>query len=199
MSDGRTGLERFTALSDGIFAVIITIMVLDLRPPEQHDLRALLHLWPEVTSYTVSYLFIAVVWLNHHHVFGYATRLTKRPGAVEFRQSIRDFSHTVHDGMALVESRRRLPADGVRVGVPRGRADVHPADARDIPAGFTSSAQKRDQRVHFLRAWIMAAIFAFAAFAVFVPAGVRLALTATFLLLHLRPNLLRSMPAGPGA
>ena len=65
--------------------------------------------------------------------------------------------------------------------------------------GFTSSAQKRNQRVHFLRAWIMAAIFAFAAFAVFVPAGVRLALTATFLLLHLRPNLLRSMPAGPGA
>ncbi|WP_211372260.1 TMEM175 family protein [Mycolicibacterium grossiae] len=76
MSDQLPGLDRFAALSDGIFAVIITIMVLDLRPPEDHDLQALLHMWPEVTSYTVSYLFIAVVWLNHHHVFGYATKLT---------------------------------------------------------------------------------------------------------------------------
>jgi hypothetical protein len=56
----------------------------------------------------------------------------------------------------------------------------------------TTPEQKRSQRVHFIRAWIMVAVFAFAAFAVFVPAGVRLALTATFLLIHVRPHLIRT-------
>ena len=56
----------------------------------------------------------------------------------------------------------------------------------------TTPEQQRSQRIHFLRAWIMVAVFAFAACAVFVPAGVRLALTATFLLVHVRPNLWRT-------
>jgi uncharacterized membrane protein len=74
--DDEPDLGRFGTLSDGIFAVAITIMVLALRPPDQYDLHALLGLWPDATSYAVSYLFIAVVWLNHHHVFRYGRQLT---------------------------------------------------------------------------------------------------------------------------
>jgi len=53
--------ERLGAFSDGVFAVIMTIMVLDLRPPPQATLAALLPLWPTALSYAVSYLFIAIV------------------------------------------------------------------------------------------------------------------------------------------
>lgn len=60
--------ERLGSFSDAVFAVIITIMVLELKPPpEQSTFGSLLSLWPTALSY-VSYYFIAIVWLNHHHL-----------------------------------------------------------------------------------------------------------------------------------
>jgi uncharacterized membrane protein len=53
--------ERLSAFSDAIFAVLITVLVLDLRPPELPTYEALLLLWPTWLSYAVSYLFIAIV------------------------------------------------------------------------------------------------------------------------------------------
>ncbi|MGA9603006.1 MAG: TMEM175 family protein [Methyloceanibacter sp.] len=50
-----------------MFAVLITVLVLDLRPPKQPTFKALLTLWPTWLSYAVSYLFIAIVWTNHHY------------------------------------------------------------------------------------------------------------------------------------
>jgi uncharacterized membrane protein len=70
--------ERVRAFSDGVFAVIITILVLELRPPSAHGFSALLPLWPTGLSYVVSYLFIAIVWVNHHHLFNYAQVATSR-------------------------------------------------------------------------------------------------------------------------
>ena len=70
--------ERLSAFSDGIFAVLITVLVLDLRPPEMPSYRALLSLWPTWLSYAVSYVFIAIVWANHHHLLRYATAVTPR-------------------------------------------------------------------------------------------------------------------------
>jgi len=64
--------------SDGVFAVLITVLVLELRPPETPTFRALLSLWPTWLSYAVSYLFIAIVWANHHHLLRYATHTTPR-------------------------------------------------------------------------------------------------------------------------
>lgn len=68
--------ERLEAFSDGVFAVIITVLVLDLRPPDKPSLSALLPLWPTALSYGVSYLFIAIVWVNHHHLLRFAGRAT---------------------------------------------------------------------------------------------------------------------------
>ena len=70
--------ERLSAFSDGVFAVLITVLVLDLRPPEEPTFKALLLLWPTWLSYAVSYLFIAIVWTNHHHLLRYATKATPR-------------------------------------------------------------------------------------------------------------------------
>ena len=70
--------ERVSAFSDGVFAVLITVLVLELRPPEHATFAALLALWPTWLSYAVSYLFIAIVWVNHHYLMRFAAEATPR-------------------------------------------------------------------------------------------------------------------------
>jgi len=64
MSKGR--LEAF---SDGVFAIIITIMVLELHPPEGASFAALKPVLPKFISYVLSFIYIAIYWNNHHHLF----------------------------------------------------------------------------------------------------------------------------------
>jgi uncharacterized membrane protein len=63
------GSERLTALTDGVVAVIITIMVLEMKAPQGTDLRALAELWPVFVSYVLSFIYVAIYWNNHHHFF----------------------------------------------------------------------------------------------------------------------------------
>ena len=70
--------ERLTFFSDGVFAVLITVLVLELRPPATPTYAALLDLWPRWLSYAVSYLFIAIVWANHHYLLRHAREATGR-------------------------------------------------------------------------------------------------------------------------
>src|SRR6202000_93076 len=70
--------ERMNAFSDGVFAVIITILVLELRPPKEASFGALLELWPTAVSSAISYLFIAIVWVNHHHLLRFPDAATHR-------------------------------------------------------------------------------------------------------------------------
>ena len=74
----RATPERLSAFSDGVFAVLITVLVLELRPPEHPTFGALMALWPTWLSYAVSYLFIAIVWANHHYLLRYADEATPR-------------------------------------------------------------------------------------------------------------------------
>jgi uncharacterized membrane protein len=74
----RVSPERLLAFSDAVFAVLITVLVLDLLPPERPTFQALLSLWPTWLSYAVSYVFIAIVWINHHHLLRYATEVMPR-------------------------------------------------------------------------------------------------------------------------
>jgi uncharacterized membrane protein len=74
----RATPERVFAFSDGVFAVLITVLVLELRPPDLPTFRALLALWPTWLSYATSYLFIAIVWTNHHYLMRYAHESTPR-------------------------------------------------------------------------------------------------------------------------
>ena len=61
--------DRVTAFTDGVFAVIITIMVIDLRPPHGSSLADLVALWPVLLSYALSYIYVGIYWNNHHHFF----------------------------------------------------------------------------------------------------------------------------------
>jgi uncharacterized membrane protein len=63
MEKGR--LEAFT---DGVIAVIITIMVLELKPPHEATWQALLDNWPIMLSYILSFIYVGIYWNNHHHL-----------------------------------------------------------------------------------------------------------------------------------
>jgi uncharacterized membrane protein len=62
------GRGRLEAFSDGVFAIIITIMVLELKVPHGADLGALGPLLPVFLSYVLSFIFIGIYWSNHHHL-----------------------------------------------------------------------------------------------------------------------------------
>ena len=69
---------RLEAFSDGIFAIAITLLILEVRVPEAHSApeltRALMAQWPSYTGYVLSFLIIGIMWSNHSHIF----RLIKR-------------------------------------------------------------------------------------------------------------------------
>ena len=70
MSTG--GLEAF---SDGVIAIIITIMVLALQPPHENTLAGLSHIAPIFSAYVLSFLYVAIYWNNHHHMMQTAERV----------------------------------------------------------------------------------------------------------------------------
>lgn len=63
------GSERLIALTDGVVAVVITIMVLELKPPHGADLSSLTQLAPTFFSFVLSFVYVAIYWNNHHHFF----------------------------------------------------------------------------------------------------------------------------------
>jgi len=69
---------RLEAFSDGVLAIIITIMVLELRAPHGHTWSALRPLLPVFGSYVLSFLYLAIYWNNHHHLLQAARHVTGR-------------------------------------------------------------------------------------------------------------------------
>lgn len=60
--------DRLSAYSDGVIAIIVTIMVLDLHAPSSGDVRLLVALWPTFIAYALSFLLVSIYWVNHHHL-----------------------------------------------------------------------------------------------------------------------------------
>jgi uncharacterized membrane protein len=78
MQERQIKTDRLMAFSDGVIAVIITVMVLELKAPEAPQLADLYPLWPTTISYAVSYLFVAIIWINHHHLMHFVPYSTPR-------------------------------------------------------------------------------------------------------------------------
>jgi uncharacterized membrane protein len=70
------GKGRLEAFSDGVIAIIITIMVLELKVPHGSDWAALEPLWPVFLSYVLSFVYVGIYWNNHHHMIHAVTRTT---------------------------------------------------------------------------------------------------------------------------
>jgi uncharacterized membrane protein len=69
------GTARLTAFTDGVIAIIITIMVLELKLPVGSSLTDLGQLWPGFVAYVLSFLYVAIYWNNHHHLFQLVRRV----------------------------------------------------------------------------------------------------------------------------
>ncbi len=72
----QMGKSRLEAFSDGVLAVIITIMVLEMKAPHGAQLAALAPVVPAFLSYVLSFLYIGIYWNNHHHMFQAARRVS---------------------------------------------------------------------------------------------------------------------------
>ena len=68
MPNAKMGSGRIEAFSDGVIAIIVTIMVLQLTNPSQPTFPALLKQAPIFLSYALSFLVVAIMWVNHHHL-----------------------------------------------------------------------------------------------------------------------------------
>jgi uncharacterized membrane protein len=69
------GKDRLTAFSDGVIAIIITIMVLELKIPEGDDWAALAQVGPVFSAYVLSFIYLAIYWNNHHHLLHTVTHV----------------------------------------------------------------------------------------------------------------------------
>ncbi len=70
--------SRMEAFSDGVIAIIITIMVLELRPPHDTSLKSLAPLLPILLSYVMSFIYVGIYWNNHHHLLHAAEHVNGR-------------------------------------------------------------------------------------------------------------------------
>jgi uncharacterized membrane protein len=67
--------NRLEAFSDGVLAIIITIMVLELRTPAGHEWQGLLKLAPTLLAYVISFIYVGIYWNNHHHLMNTVRRV----------------------------------------------------------------------------------------------------------------------------
>lgn len=180
--------ERLAAFSDAVFAVIVTVMVLELKAPDERAFSALLPLWPTVISYVVSYLFIAIIWINHHYLFRFAGPPTLGLIWINFVHlflvSLLPFATAWVARTQLASSPVALYA-GLFVSIDIAynffeRKILAGADARHLP--------RRTRRLARRRSLIVLAIFMSAMLAAFLVPRVAFALICCALVLHLRPE-----------
>ena len=127
MSDGREDggtADWMSSYSDAVFAVIVTIMVLELRPPHSTKFSALFDLWPTAISYVVSYVFVAIIWINHHNL----TRILCNPSLgliwVNFVHLFLVSLPAVHHGVDRPDEAGVCSGDGLRRPICLYRRDL---------------------------------------------------------------------------
>lgn len=74
----KMGKERLEAFSDGVIAIIITIMVLEIRTPDSAEISALFPIFHAFISYILSFIYLAIYWNNHHHMLKATERVNGR-------------------------------------------------------------------------------------------------------------------------
>ena len=68
--------DRLNALTDGVVAIVLTIMVLELKVPAEASLAAVLAVLPLLAAYLLAFIYVAIYWNNHHHMMQTAKRVT---------------------------------------------------------------------------------------------------------------------------
>ena len=119
---------RLEAFSDGVIAIIITIMVLELKVPHEADFAALVPKLPVFLSYVLSFIYVGIYWNNHHHLFQAAERVN---GAYVFRVKDTGVGIAAGDQETIFEEFRQVgtdydrKAEGTGLGLALTRRLVH--------------------------------------------------------------------------
>jgi uncharacterized membrane protein len=184
--------HRLAGYSDAVFAVIVTVMVLELRAPDQPAFSALWPLWPTAISYAVSYLFIAIIWINHHYLMrlvGPATLGLIWTNFIHlFMVSLLPFATAWVARTSLASSPVALYA-GLFVCI-----DIaYNVFERDVLARADAGAvSERTRRMARRRSLVVLAMFTAAMLVAFVAPRVGFGLICGALLLHVRPDVTSS-------
>jgi len=194
MREEKITADRLAAYSDAVFAVIVTIMVLELRAPDQPVFSALWPLWPTAISYAVSYLFIAIIWINHHYLMRFVGRPTLGLIWINFVHlfmvSLLPFA-TAWIARTRLESSPVAFYAGLFVCIDIAynvfeREALAGADVAQVPA--------RTRRMARRRSLVVLASFTTAMLVAFVAPRLAFGLICAALILHLRPDVRGSRP-----
>jgi len=188
MREEKITADRLSAFSDGIFAVALTVMVLELEAPDQAAFSALWSLWPTGISYAVSFLFIAIIWINHHYLMRFVGPPTLRLIWMNF----------IHLFMVLLlpfatawVARTRLASSPVvfYAGLFVCIDIAYNAFEREVFAGAAADrVSERTRRIARRRSLVVLAIFTAAMLIAFVAPRVGFGLVCGALILHLWPD-----------
>ena len=194
MREEKITADRMTGFSDAVFAVIVTIMVLELKAPDQSAFSDLWPLWPTAISYAVSYLFIAIIWINHHYLMQFVGPPTLRLMWINFVHlfmvSLLPFATAWIARTRLASSPVVLYA-GLFVCVDIAynvfeHEVLARADATQLSARIRRMARRRSL--------VVLASFTTAMLVAFVAPRVAFGLICAALIFHLRPDVSGSRP-----
>ena len=194
MREEKEKAHRLAAYSDAVFAVIVTIMVLELRAPDQPTFSAIWPLWPTAISYAVSYLFIAIIWINHHYLMRLVGPPTLRLIWINF---VHLFMISLLPFATAWVARTRLASSPVvfYAGLFVCIDIAYNVFERQVFAGAAADqVSERTRRIARRRSLVVLAIFTAAMLIAFVAPRVGFGLICGALILHLRPDVSGSRP-----
>ena len=194
MREEKEKAHRLAAYSDAVFAVIVTIMVLELRAPDQPTFSAVWPLWPTAISYAVSYLFIAIIWINHHYLMRLVGPPTLRLIWINF---VHLFMISLLPFATAWVARTRLASSPVvfYAGLFVCIDIAYNVFERQVFAGAAADqVSERTRRIARRRSLVVLAIFTAAMLIAFVAPRVGFGLICGALILHLRPDVSGSRP-----
>jgi uncharacterized membrane protein len=194
MREDKTTADRLTAYSDAFFAVIVTIMVLELKAPDQPGFPSLWPLWPTAISYAVSYLFIAIIWINHD----YLLRLVSCPTlGLTWINFVHLFMVSFLPFATAWIARTRLASSplmfyaGLFVCIDLA---FNAFEHKVLTSADAARVSERTRRIARRRSLVVLACFMTALLIAFVAPRLAFGVICAALILHLRPDVAGSRP-----
>jgi TMEM175 potassium channel family protein len=191
MLEEKITADRLAAFSDAVFAVIVTIMVLELKPPVESAFSYLWDLWPTALSYAVSYLFIAIIWINHHYLMRFVGPPTLKLIWINF---VHLFMVSLLPFATAWIARTQLASSPVAfyAGLFVCIDIAYNLFEREVLAGADPSrVSANTRRLARCRSLVVLASFSGAMLVAFVAPRIAFGLICCALILHLRPDVSR--------
>jgi uncharacterized membrane protein len=178
--------ERLEAFTDGVVAIIITIMVLELKVPQGNDLAALQASVPLFLAYALSYVNVGIFWNNHHHMLYAATRIDGRvlwanllllfwmslvPFVIRWMDEagITALTTAAYGVVLAMSAASYTVLQAAIIACGGGESKLASAVGRDLKGKLSLGLYIASVPLAFLSPWIAIAIFVFVALMWFVP------------------------------